>query len=199
MQDQMRKDFFETHGAGWEERNYTPGKREQVRRMVQAFALKEGQRVLDVGCGEGILFPYVREALGASGGIIALDPSEGMLKGAAQKNEALLIQAEAEHIPLIANYVDQVICFAAFPHVADKKQAVREFFRVLRAGGKVFIAHLMNRDELSAHHEKHHAVRQDRLPNFEDMNQLFVSAGFAQTYLDEKPGWYLFVAEKGSE
>ncbi len=195
--NESRKDFFEKHGAGWEARNYPPEKREQVERMVGAFSLCEGERVLDVGCGEGILFPYLREYIGRRGEIVALDPSEGMLRGAAQKSEAFIIKADAEHIPLIAHYIDQVICFAAFPHISDKEQAAREFFRVLRPRGKAFVAHLMNREELAAHHAKHHGVRGDCLPCFDEMKRIFADAGFSRIHLDERSGWYLLTAEKG--
>jgi ubiquinone/menaquinone biosynthesis C-methylase UbiE len=119
-----------------------------------------------------------------------------MLAGAAKKNIATVVHAKAEAIPLIDDYVDEVVCFAAFPHFSDKELAVKEFFRVLKKGGRVFIAHLMNREELQKHHGGHHAVCGDLLPCPYTMKKMFEAAGFKNTHLDEAPGWYLFTAQK---
>lgn len=198
-EDEERRAFFDTLAEGWEDRNYPDEIREGVKAFVAALNLDKGVRVLDVGCGTGVLIPYLREVIGPRGQIVALDPSEAMLKGAASKDRgrAVPVWAAAESMPLIGESVDIVVCFAAFPHFSDRARAVREFFRVLRPGGKAVVAHLLNRDELKAHHGRHHAVAEDRLPDAQTMYQIFRDAGFARTRLDERPGWYFFSAEKG--
>ena len=198
MMDQERQDFFDSHAEGWEERNYPDEIRKGVVEFVAAMKLNEGIRVLDVGCGTGVLTPYLRDAIGPQGRIIALDPSEAMLKVAARKDEGrqVLLKAAAESIPLIGAYVDALICFSALPHFSDKAQVAREFFRVVRPGGKAVVGHLMSRDELNGLHEKHHAVAEDRMPDAQAMHRIFRDAGFARTHLDERPGWYFFSAEK---
>ena len=196
--NEERKVFFDDRAQGWEERNYSQDKRERLAVLVKAFHLQAGSRILDVGAGEGVLIPYLRESIGASGQIIALDSSEMMLKGAAQKENgsALVLLSGAESMPLISEYIDTVVCFAAFPHFSDKEKAVAEFYRVLRPNGKVYVAHLMNREELSKHHGTHHAVCGDHLPCPVGMKKLFETAGFGSTSLEERSGWYLFEAKK---
>jgi SAM-dependent methyltransferase len=49
------------------------------KRAAQRLALQPGDRVLEIGCGTGRNFPYLREAVGASGQIYGVDLSAGML------------------------------------------------------------------------------------------------------------------------
>lgn len=193
-----RQEFFDAHAAGWEDRNYPPEIRAKLSEMIQSFGLRLGARVLDVGCGTGVLIPYLREVLGPYGQIVAVDYSAEMLKGAAEKDggSAIVLKAPAEALPLIDEYLDAIICFSAFPHFGDKEKAAREFCRTLRPGGPAFVAHLGSRDEINAHHDQHAAVAGDHMPCPVGMNKMFTAAGFARTSLDERPGWYLFRADK---
>src|SRR3954452_16768668 len=52
------------------------------RKAVAALGLKPGDTVLEVGAGTGRNFPYLIEAVGPSGQVIAVDASEGMLREA---------------------------------------------------------------------------------------------------------------------
>lgn len=51
---------------------------------VQRLELRRGDRVLEVGCGTGRNFPYLRNAVGEAGRIYGVDLSPGMLRHAAQ-------------------------------------------------------------------------------------------------------------------
>jgi len=53
--------------------------------LVQKMNLKCGDRVLLVGCGTGLIFPYIQEKLKGSGQIIGIDASENMLRQAQEK------------------------------------------------------------------------------------------------------------------
>jgi ubiquinone/menaquinone biosynthesis C-methylase UbiE len=48
-------------------------------RAAQCLALRPGDRVLEIGCGTGRNFPYLRAAVGPSGRIYGVDLSAGML------------------------------------------------------------------------------------------------------------------------
>jgi ubiquinone/menaquinone biosynthesis C-methylase UbiE len=193
-----RQEFFDAHASDWEDRNYPPETRSRLPELIRALALRRGARVLDVGCGTGVLIPYLREAVGADGQIVALDLSTEMLKGAAKKDPGriLVLRAPAEELPLGDERLDAVICFSAFPHFSDKQKVAREFYRTLRPGCPAFVAHLRTREEINAHHDRHAAVAGDHMPCPIGMNGIFTAAGFSRTRLDERPGWYLFTAEK---
>lgn len=52
---------------------------------VEQLELCEGARVVDVFCGTGINFPLLTEHVGASGHILGVDGSRGMLKQARRR------------------------------------------------------------------------------------------------------------------
>jgi len=198
MPDQEIRDrFFEQQAEGWEARNYSPEKRERLRRMLAALDLPAGGTVLDVGCGEGVLIPYLRSIMGSEARIIALDSSAAMLRGAAAKGGgALTIQARAEDIPLENEEAGVIICFAAFPHIQGKSAAAAEFHRVLKPGGRVYVLHLGSREEINNGHDGHYAVDGDHLPCPVGMRKIFSEAGFTDIILEDEPGRYFFSAHK---
>jgi ubiquinone/menaquinone biosynthesis C-methylase UbiE len=189
--------FFDSQAEGWEERNYPPETRARVRGMLDFLNLPQGGTVLDVGCGEGVLIPFLREIMGPEAKIMALDSSAAMLKGASAKDSAVqTIQARAEEMPLPDENVDIIACFSAFPHFENKDSAAAEFYRVLKPGGTAYVLHLGSREEINRHHDSHQAVKGDHLPCPEGMKQIFTRAGFGQLSLEERPGWYFFSARK---
>lgn len=197
-QTNAKSQFFDEHAQGWEERNYPPEVRARLVPLVASFPLQSGATVLDLGCGEGILIPYLRERVGDEGRLIELDPSEVMLRGAAKKDlgRPWLLKATAESIPLLSGSVDTVIAFACFPHFEDAKLAVAEAYRVAKAGGYVVVAHLLSREELRQHHAQHFQVENDVLPDDATMRQLFEDAGWCDVTIEESPGLYRLIARK---
>ena len=118
---QERRDYFDAHAAGWEERGYPAAVRERLVDLVSTFDLQPGEKVLDVGCGEGVLVPYLLERIGKEGFIVELDNSLEMLKGAKKKSARQIqcVWAGIEAAPLVDDDFDRVICFASFPHFAS--------------------------------------------------------------------------------
>ncbi|MGE9985920.1 class I SAM-dependent methyltransferase [Desulfovibrio sp. SGI.169] len=196
-QDTARRDFFDAHAKGWEERNYPPRLRLRLEAMLERVSLSEGMTVLDVGCGRGVLQPYLRQRVGATGRLAALDFSSAMLEGAAQRYPFVWpLLARAERIPLLDGFVDALICFSAFPHIEDKKAAAREFHRVLKPGGRAYVIHLEGREKLNAIHDRHDAVRGDHMPCINGMRSIFGQAGFGHIESDESADHYYFCAHK---
>lgn len=197
-QSNAKAAFFDDLAQGWEERNYPPAVRARLTPLANAFPLAPGMTVLDLGCGEGILIPYIRERVGEFGRLIELDPSEAMLRGAARKDggRPWLLKASAESIPLPSSYVDTVIAFACFPHFDAPSQALSEAFRVTKPRGRIVVAHLLNREELRRHHAAHFQVENDVLPDDNAMRALFEAAGWTNISIEEAPGLYFLEACK---
>jgi demethylmenaquinone methyltransferase/2-methoxy-6-polyprenyl-1,4-benzoquinol methylase len=55
------------------------------RRAVEALGLQPGDTVVEIGCGTGLNFPLLQEALGPEGRIIGVDLTDAMLKQARQR------------------------------------------------------------------------------------------------------------------
>ncbi len=195
---QERRDYFDAHAAGWEERGYPAVVRERLAELVSTFELKPAEKVLDVGCGEGVLVPYLLEKIGKDGFIVELDNSLEMLKGAKKKSARQIqcVWAGIEAAPLVDEDFDRVICFASFPHFASYKKALKEIHRVLKPEGTLVIAHLMSRDQIACHHAKCSVVLGDELPSESKLRELLSQTGFALQSLTDCPGRYLALAKK---
>lgn len=200
QRDEERRQFFDQHAQGWEGRNYSPEKLRQVSALVASLPLTQGMHVVDVGCGQGVLVPFVRAVVGAAGRIAAVDPSASMLAHAARRDAHLWpLLARAESLPLLDGWADVVLCFSAFPHIEDKEAAVREFFRVLRPGGRVYVLHVDGRRKLNALHDQHQAVCGDHLPCPHGMQALFGAAGFTDMQAEDAEDHYYFCARRQAD
>lgn len=96
-----------------------------------------GLRVLDIGCGGGLL----AEHFGRAGcRVTGVDPSGPSLEAAARHaGESGLkieyLQGAAEHLPFPDGDFDLVYCCDTLEHVTDTDRAISEAARVLRPGG----------------------------------------------------------------
>jgi ubiquinone/menaquinone biosynthesis C-methylase UbiE len=97
------------------------------------------RRVLDVGCGTGILATRIQQGLRPEQ-VIGCDPSEGMLGQArARSADVRWLHGTAERLPLDDGSVDAVVSTEAFQFF-DQAAALHEFRRVLEPGGSLVLA-----------------------------------------------------------
>lgn len=123
-----RSRFFDERAATWEQRCYPPEARRRLAALVPRFGVERGDCVLDMGTGTGVLIPYLRDGVGDAGRILSFDVSFEMVRRAGCKErdaKGLCVQATAMRIPARDGVFDRVVCFAAFPHFADKPAAMR--------------------------------------------------------------------------
>jgi ubiquinone/menaquinone biosynthesis C-methylase UbiE len=129
--------------------------------LVEHVGMTEGAQVLDIGAGRGAnLFPAA-ETVGPHGQVIGIDLAPGMVQETAAEIErrnlphVSMLQMDAEHLTFPDASFDAVLCGFAiflFPHL---EQALSEFFRVLRPGGKVGITVAQDLDALSHWYGEH--------------------------------------------
>jgi ubiquinone/menaquinone biosynthesis C-methylase UbiE len=97
----------------------------------------EGARVLEVGAGTGLNFPFYPRACSAA----CVEPSREMIVRASAKSDrpegALLVQARAEELPFGARAFDAAFATLVFCSVASPARAFAELRRVVRRGGRV--------------------------------------------------------------
>lgn len=194
-----RKDFFNDHATTWDKDLHYGKRHHQLLEVVGWFELSQGNAVLDVGTGTGILLPFMKEAIGFKGSLMAMDFSFQMLMQvkARQIKEITLTNASVSAIPFQSNQFDRVTCFSAFPHFPDKFQALLEMVRVLRNGGKLFIAHLHSVEEIAQLHQGIGGpVAHDSLPPPNQMAELMEGAGLSEISIVNQPGKFLAQGQK---
>ncbi len=199
-----KRDFFNREAASWDEQ-YRSDHRSQIQNLVDRFDLEEGKTVLDVGCGTGILFPYLAERLRQKGLILALDFSWNMILGAKrgcvhserEKPGIHFINASVEALPLKDQTIDYVTCLDTFAHVCDQKKAVYEMGRGLKQDGQLFIAHSLGKKELAERHRSVGGeVEHDTLPEDHKMREMMKNAGLKEVEIIDLPDLYLASGRK---
>ena len=97
------------------------------------------RRVLDVGCGTGLLAARVRRALPGTR-IVGCDFSSGMLAPARARDRRVpWARGDAGRLPFRNGTFDAVVSTEAFHWFPDKRAALRECARVLVPGGRLLL------------------------------------------------------------
>lgn len=110
-------------------------------RVMDATGIHQGQRVLDVACGTGVLACAVAERVGPAGSVAGLDVNEGMLAVARRKAAQIdWRQGVAESLPFDDASFDVVVSQFGLMFFEDRRAAIREMIRVLRPGGHLAVA-----------------------------------------------------------
>jgi len=138
---QIREQFGRTASAYVEATHFTGG--EDLEEAARLLEPSHDDNMLDVTCGGGhmALFfaPMVRQ-------VVASDLTMQMLKKAQEHiaeegrvDNVVFREADAEDLPFPAGSFTLLTCRIAPHHFADVPQALREFHRVLRRGGRMAI------------------------------------------------------------
>jgi demethylmenaquinone methyltransferase/2-methoxy-6-polyprenyl-1,4-benzoquinol methylase len=101
--------------------------------------LKSDMRVLDVASGTGLTALVICELLDNSQNLTCLEPSRGMINESVKKLPNEHIQGVADKIAIVDNHFDFLSMGFALRHVEDLLGAFREYYRVLKPGGKILI------------------------------------------------------------
>jgi ubiquinone/menaquinone biosynthesis C-methylase UbiE len=109
--------------------------------LLAHIELEEGNSVLDIGCGNGTLLAMLNKKKPIKG--FGVDIAELMTKYAAIKNPGMEFKASGcENIPFDDKTMDIITVCAAYHHFPDIAAFTREAKRILKPGGKLYIAEI---------------------------------------------------------
>lgn len=109
------------------------------RASLRMNGLRPGMRVLDVAVGTAAVARGAAKEVGPSGRVVGVDPNRAMMEQARKHFAGPLVQGVAQALPFASDQFDFVTMGIALRHVPDLKAAFREYLRVLKPGGRLWI------------------------------------------------------------
>lgn len=179
--------FFNEKAATWDQQvTHNPQK---ITTMLKKIGIQKGESILDVGCGTGILTPYLLKEIEEEGWILSIDLAEEMIKRAKMKTTHPQVEYRRGNVleDLGNQSFHHIICYSMFPHFEDKRQAIHQMKTHLKPGGTLTIAHGSSRDEINGIHKRQcgEVVAEDRLPSSQVLRAFGEEVGLEKTHLTD--------------
>ena len=109
--------------------------------VADAAGIRRGDKVLDVGCGTGVLAREALRRAGQEGQVVGVDLNEGMLAVAARAEPDIAWRpGDAASLPFEDASVDVVVSQFALMYFPDRVASLREMWRTLGPGGRLAVA-----------------------------------------------------------
>lgn len=119
-----------------------PPRRNEAALVLGFLAPKINEKILDIGCGDGVWYLGLREK-GID--VTGLDLSDHDLNKLKERARALninpnVIKADAQEMPFEKNSFDKIYSISTFEHIENDKKVFSEASRVLKPGGFLIIS-----------------------------------------------------------
>jgi SAM-dependent methyltransferase len=105
--------------------------------LILAGGCRDGDRVLDVACGTGLIAGRISLVSRKFCAITGIDINEGMLSVARRNPQIEWHQGSATELPFEDGSFDVVLCQQGLQYFPDRAAAMRGMARVLAPGGRI--------------------------------------------------------------
>ncbi len=194
-----KRRFFDELAPRWDELHSPEMRARGVERGLALLGPLTGGKVVDLGCGTGLLEGHLLPRVG-DGRIVAVDFSAEMLALARARHVSKRItwlcrDVLATGLPKAS--IDAVVCFNAFPHFPCASATARAVSRWLRPGSPFLVWHDIGRERLATiHGEGPPPIRSDLLPPVARLGQIFGGAGLTVERAEEDEESYLLLTRR---
>ncbi|MGW2724173.1 class I SAM-dependent methyltransferase [Streptomyces sp. NPDC001492] len=191
------QEFFGARAADWDSR--FPDDGPAYAAAVTELGLREGDRVLDAGCGTGRALTPLRAAVGRAGVVVGADLTPAMLQAAVRAgrgHDGQLLLADVAALPLRSEALDAVFAAGLIAHLPQPSQNLRELARVVRPGGTLALFHPIGRAALAARQGRE--ITPDDLRAEPNLRPLLAGSGWRMTsYVDEDARFLALAVREG--
>lgn len=162
--------------------------------LIDQLELKEGDRVLDLACGTGVVTSKIQSITKTK--VTALDISKNMIEIAKSKCQNPEIDFKVgDFYEFNETNYDYIVILNAYPHFLDLDGLKQKLYETLKHQGRVAIIHACGREELNSHHAAH-ALKVSRMLNNVDEEAKFYSNCFRIIKKEEDNNHYILILEK---
>lgn len=185
-----QKLFFNARAKNWA--HVDDEKRMIMEKVIEMTQVQEGAKVLDVGCGAGVLYPLLMA--NSVSYYTGMDISDQMLeqfRESADIDEKHLICGDFQQRLQLEEPVDLIIIFNSIPHFDDLQAVFRNVKNNLVSQGSFVIAHGRTRAGIKKRHEEmNFSLGRDAIPKDEVFIKLCEKHGFEVTKIEDEKFFY---------
>lgn len=179
--------FFDTLADRWDELCYHDP--EKIAYILNRTSLKKGLRILDIGCGTGILESYLLPSSPSQ--IVGVDLSPGMIRKARAKYAVPCVEFRcADVLDMQGECFDYIIAYSVFPHFKEPEKIISHLATLLTPGGELVICHSESREKINKHHDRHAGNLSFGLPSASEITR-FMHPFFKIRIVEETDRLYL--------
>lgn len=129
------KKFFNKLAPTWDNSNNDISNIEDI---ITSLGIKEGDKILDIGCGTGIITSIL--SIKCKREVLGIDISNKMIEIANSKNKNEFVNFKCiDFYKYRGSDYDYIVCFNAYPHFVKQKLFIKKSYELLNDKGKLAI------------------------------------------------------------